>query len=258
MHGLVHLLNSIYPIRRRLLLMLRPMDIVALVKATGIQMTDDECHKHMVLWKQFFFNMTWVEELAKIHCTVTIIGQNVGRLHTAITTWDHTLDATNLKFAVAIGEKESTETRPYARSQELLAAFDATTSWSEVPTFDEGSINAISHPFRIDTSPENTQICVLSMREGGFADLSHLWSPVLSLPTSPLASYVNLQAIWPFAVDAWSTEWQILKAGDYHFRYIPTRMHYLVDLDNLKDYQPRIFVGRGGICGLTVMRHLGE
>jgi len=225
------------------------------ITATGLEITPIERKKYMVLWKQFLLNTTWIDSLdVENNGIVTIIGNDLGKLNQAIKSWDFTLDATTLKIVVAISARASMEPRSHIKKQDILDAFDVAVAWDEVPILDDNAL----FPYQSHTSPNDVQICVLSIREGECADLSSLWSIALSQQQSTLAPYIDLHTSWPCQMDLWQTEWQELKKDDQDFRYNPTHMHYSIEVDDVESYRPRISASLGrywGICNVNIMRN---
>jgi len=232
-----------YPLRKRLLRMLRPMDIVAIRKATGLQLTGMETNRYMVWWRQLFLDMKWADRLTLYHCTVTLIGNDLGRLNEAIRSMDYTFDASHLKILVVIREPNRVQRRVYGNNHDILPAFDALTAWHEVPhpspiiaglTCTSGLIPA----FKIKQPLDDIQICVVSIMEPGHADLNPSWSKVLSSDSE----YKTLDCY----SDLWRTEWQVINNNAKSCKYAPTYMHYLIYPPDIEKCTPRLFTSPNG------------
>ena len=237
-----------YELRKSLLMMLRPLDILALIKARAVVITPIERKRYIVLWRQFFFNMAWVNDLLMNNCTVTLIGSGLGALHKAIASMDENFDPTTVKIIVAISETYLTVPRPFSNRQDTLAAFDAITAWHEVPVVRDHSTTIPRRYYQINQSPDDVQICVVSLGQWTCVDLCHLWSSALS-SQSLLASHVSRPTTTSII---WKTEWQMLRSATT--KYAPTHMHYIIEPHCIDKYRPRIFAGPRGFCSIMVMR----
>ena len=246
-HQLLNTLTENYEFRSTLLAMLRPMDIISLSLAIGLRITLPEKRRYMILWRQWFLNMKWVDTLIANKCTITIIGNDIGMLHKSIIGFNLDFITDKAKMIIAISETDSTIPRSYSQHQDILRAFDAVAVWDEIPGLDDNNHAALAS--KIDQSPASIQIYVVSLVEWTGVDINHLWSGVLS-SQSPLAQYVSN----PGTSNIWRTEWQLLKCTDEPFEYSPTSMHYVIEPEYISNYRPRLFAGPEGVCSIMVMK----
>ncbi|KAL5328025.1 hypothetical protein ACEPPN_005731 [Leptodophora sp. 'Broadleaf-Isolate-01'] len=226
--------------------MLRPMDIISLTAATGVKITNAEEKRHLVIWRQLFFDMSWLQLLKGYGCTVTIVGKDLGILHTALQSRDWRLDTSLLKLALVIGEH--TSTRSYERCRVILDSFDFDSTWHETPQ-DE----FVGQPFHIAQKVESTQVAIISTVDGTYAELHRSWNPALSQRRSSLRKFlVGAGKPYPSTMDVWESEWQQLEQGNW--LYNPTRIHYIIQPLDLSAYVTRIYVNSRRTCCSILMK----
>jgi hypothetical protein len=84
---LIRLLASFSPARQVPMRMLRPLDIISLVLATGIQITDAE-KGYLNVSRQLFLDLTWVRDMEKNGRLVTLFSNDLMNLQCSIRSWD--------------------------------------------------------------------------------------------------------------------------------------------------------------------------
>jgi hypothetical protein len=231
---LAQTIRQLLPFRDELMSMLRPMDLISLIRASGMPITKAERTKYLALWRQIFFDMQWVAVLKERNCTITVIGNDMRRLHTALARGDSALDTSTLKIVVVIGETQ--ESRSYQHSRYIIQSFDGTVAWHEIPADAGGS------SLKIDQNATEIQVCVLSALRGSCTDLDHTWTSIISQRHGSLAQFlIGTNKPYPSSFDVWESQWQPLEDAGLTM-YNPIHMHYIVDPSELEKYTTRIFV----------------
>jgi hypothetical protein len=234
-----------YEFRDLLLSMLRPMDIVSLLTATCVTITKVERAKYLILWRQIFFDMKWLDILKANGCTVTVLGTDFGKLVSAIRRWDHTLNTSTLKYVLVISPPLS----PLLR-RPLQDSTDTTVGWVEVPSWWSADYDA----FFIHESAESCQIHALSHELGSQTNLNHTWSKALCSPDH--SSYVSTVMTEPgkkyAGMIVWKTEWQQLDG--WTTIYKPTEMSYVMEPDDIDEYITELTVSPVGLCAVIIKR----
>ncbi|CAM6002538.1 unnamed protein product [Sphagnum balticum] len=243
--ALISRILALYPLRRCLLGMLRPMDIISLATAAGIELTDVEKKKYLVFWKQMFFDMNWLQILRENSFTATIMGNDIRRLYNAIQKEDYTIDPSLLKLVIVICETKASPASAYRES--ITASFDTTTAWHETP-------RALDHVFEIQDIPTAVRTCVVTALLPSCIDVDSAWSRCLSIRSGPQKEYLTRPGNpWPSSFDPWGSVWQ--QFSDV-LTYHPTRMPGEIDKPDVVDkYRMRIFYSRNGGCGAVFMRN---
>lgn len=102
---LLHLLVHHFPARQVLIRMLRPLDIISLVLATGIQLTDAE-KVYLNVSRQLFLDLTWVEDMEKNGRMATLFSNDLMNLHNAIRGGDESFQVNDMRVLLVIREIE--------------------------------------------------------------------------------------------------------------------------------------------------------
>ncbi|KAJ8062042.1 hypothetical protein OCU04_009822 [Sclerotinia nivalis] len=200
-----------YDFRTTLLSMLRPMDIMALVKSTGIGLTHFEAAKYMIPWKQLFHDLKWVDELEEKNCTATLFGTSIAGLANAICNWDYSFDPSRMKFLVIVGQpgKEIAKQTPSWTSR-ITDSFDTAVVWYQVPSF-QYILSTLSTSVLL-SSIDRAEACVLFLEKGTHFDLDSSWFKILSTTMGPLRlCRVGSGTSFPDRTELWRIESQRLK-----------------------------------------------
>lgn len=116
--------------RSLLMSMLRLMDIARLVFATGIRVIPAERAKYMAMWRQICFDMQWVSILKDKDCKITVVGNDLRRLNSALHRGDYTLNIDLLRFVIIVGENR--ENRPLEHELRIADCFDTIIQWHDI------------------------------------------------------------------------------------------------------------------------------
>lgn len=200
-----------YDFRTTLLSMLRPMDIVALVIATGSRLSRYEAAKYMIPWKQLFHDLKWVDKLEKNNCTVTLFGTSISELAKAISNWDSAYDPSRLKVMVIVGQPSKTIARqtPSWISQ-TTESFDTMVASYQIPIF-QHILSTLSTTPLFNTLDE-AQACILFVQKGSYFDLDSSWFTILSTTLGPLRlCRLGSGTLFPDSTELWRIESQRLK-----------------------------------------------
>jgi hypothetical protein len=232
--------------------MLRPMDIISLVFASGIKINRAE-KKYISVSRQMFYDMRWVKILEGMGCTVTIIGKDLTRLKSALECGDYTLNPNTLRTVVAIGEPPSI--RAYDPNLIMAESFDITVVWHRIHPLQGPAYQ--SH--NIGQRSNEAQICVLSMARGSSADLDCSWSSLLSQRHRSLGQrslrhfLVGSDKPYPSSCDVWESEWQRIDGTEHEI----IRTHYIVEPLLMEFYGTRIIMSPNGSCCALLMKLVG-
>ncbi|KAH8787535.1 hypothetical protein F5882DRAFT_402903 [Hyaloscypha sp. PMI_1271] len=231
--------------------MLRPMDIISLIKSTGLCTTPLERRTYLIWWRQMFFDMKWVSVLKEQHCTVTIMGNDQRRLDEALRTGDCRLDANKLKLIVVIGELQEPKrtSRSYEHSRSIINSFDTRVTWHQVPANPSSGC-----PFKIRQRADDVQTCVISVIQDTCTDLDYSWSRLVSEHRGALAkSLIGPGKPYPSSYTVWETEWQQLETDRLAGSHNSTHVHYIINPLQFHKYAMRIFVNSAGVCCAVFM-----
>lgn len=223
---LVDTLLRVPEFRSTVMSMLRPMDIIRLVFASGIRTTPTERKKYIGLWRQIFFDMRWVNVLKEKDCIVTVVGKDLRRLHTAIQNGDYTLDASLLKLVIVIGEEN--EVRSIEHDHRVTESFDTTVRWHKIePSF-------FTH-LEIDQKPvDDVQIYVYSMDQNSWISFGRSWFDMLFMRYESLRkSSVGGSKRYLTADDVWESEFQLLESDFKAHTFDSIRVQYIVQTQKL-------------------------
>jgi hypothetical protein len=114
------------PIWNLLIVMLRPMDIVSLARATIFRVRPaKEEVDYMKWWRQTFYDMKWVEKNRR---EIVVISKDLVRLNDAIKTWEY-FDTTEMKLLVMVKETLPDGERKEAR-RALITSIDTPLMWN--------------------------------------------------------------------------------------------------------------------------------
>lgn len=217
--------------RDTLMSMLRPMDIVRLVAASGIRTTLGERKRYMAVWRQICFDMRWVSALKERNSSVTIVGNELRRLHSALRCGDHTFNIDQLHLIIVVGG--TGENRSLEQELRIAESFDTTVRWHD--------IRAPRLPvFNVDQRPTDVQTSIFSHTRNSWMSFDDTWAEVLyerrTLPMDPLgAPYSRL-------FDVLETEFHELDSDVELATFSPKRMHYVVKPWRLEEYTTRVFI----------------
>lgn len=137
--------------------MLRPMDIVSLVRATNfdITLTQSQIHLHMKWWRQTFYDMRWAEK----NPNITVIGKDLARLSYSIERW-YFFDPSRLRLLVIVDQSLVTDEHDETTNA-ILRATD-TCVWLQYQ-------QKMHAPFAC------VQTCIVSLKRGIYVDLEEEW-----------------------------------------------------------------------------------
>ena len=155
--------------------MLRPMDIVAVARATSFSLLppEQDLYTYTRWWRQIFDNKTWADPNRRIK----VIGKDLIRLISAIDEWDY-FDTSEIKLLLIIQEE------PFASIQEDDAArLLVDTAWKALLL---GSIDMSymwsSHEFAVPERDVQVCVCFMTSPSLAYVDLYFLWAQALLEP----------------------------------------------------------------------------
>jgi hypothetical protein len=177
-HQLVQILTCRLPVRNSLLSMLRPMEILGLIRATFfcIQLTEQDSQVFMRWWRQAFYTVEFAERGPS---TVIVFGKDIFRLKSALERWDY-FDVTQIKLLVIVDENPGHEdwTVVWKRRREVLRSVSTNFVW-------DLDISRLSGKQGVETS------VVFFTRYRGVS-FDNPWSKIL-LDCTSQAWYANLR-----------------------------------------------------------------
>ncbi|KAJ8067024.1 hypothetical protein OCU04_004404 [Sclerotinia nivalis] len=241
-----------YDFRTTLLSMLRPMDIVALVISTGIELTHFETAKYMIPWKQLFHDLRWVDELEGENCTATLFGTSVAELADAICNWDYSFDPSRMKFLVIVGQsgKEIAKQTPHWTSH-ITESFDTAVVSYQVPSF-QYILSTLSTSVLLK-SIDRAEACVLFLEKGTHFDLDSSWFDILSTTMGPLRlCRVGSGTSFPDPTELWRIESQRLKNARVADACDLIHIYQPVDPAQLEKPSARVSCDAGGSISIVV------
>lgn len=127
---LAQVLSRVEPVRSIILGMLRPVDIVSLVFATGIPTTPWERPKYLTLFRQVFWDDSWVETLRANGGTVSLVGKDLRRFHEAIRAFDYKSLKRKINLLLVVKQPSLTPQAHLGSNSYLLDTIDGTCSWT--------------------------------------------------------------------------------------------------------------------------------
>lgn len=170
------LLCNIEPIRRTLLGLLKPSEIVSLVAATRLILTAHERRKYLDWTREAFQNTNWVEQLVKEGCLITVVGKDLATFANDIRTWHYNPEG--IKILIVI-------TRPRASSEQHIEKLilDGVETCC-----DPNAISQTPRPVSPYLLLQDARIAVLLTTSNVRVDLDVLWTDQL-LVTEPTRSH---------------------------------------------------------------------
>lgn len=190
------LVSDFEPVRRALLAMLKPSDIVSLMQATGLVTTDYERRQYLQWTREVFHTMKWVNKLKVEGCTITVIGKDLHDFNRAVRSWSRV--PSTLRVLIVVNCPSWATTKLLRELHSLGESLSMPYIWtveSNVPPTD----NATRH------NPSE-QACVIFTSRNTSIELDPAWSEkVLAMEQSDEISdkhnytwYTNLQEPTPW------------------------------------------------------------
>lgn len=184
----------------------------------------------MAIWRQICFDMRWVSSLKERNCSVTIVGNELRRLHSALRCGDHKLNIDLLHFIVVVGGPR--ENPPLEDELRIAESFDTTVRWHD--------IRAPCLPvFNVDQKPADVQTSIFSLTRNSWMSFDNSWAEFLyehrTLPVDSLGAPSRLFHIM-------ETEFHELDSDVDPATFKPKRMHYVVQPWMLEKYATRVFI----------------
>ncbi|CZR55722.1 uncharacterized protein PAC_05610 [Phialocephala subalpina] len=244
---LYNALHYIYPFRKQLMSLLRPMDITALHLATGIPLYHHEQRDYMVWWRQIFFDLDWVKAFQDNNETVTIIGEHLRRLDEGLRSGTYGWEAGSMRFVIVLGGKHDAE-----RAACVMGSIDGETVYKNTTSEPDAP-----HPFVVDQVADEIHVLVISgAAEGSCIELDRSWTDALCSRHGTLGKYpVGHGKPYPSSFDVWQSEWQQLNT---YTSYNPTRIRYLVECFKMDEYRIRLLINSKLTCSSLLMRISGH
>ena len=138
---LVDIIMYKLPVQRSLLTILRPMEILALVRATFFcfRLTERELVVYMEWWRQAFYTIGFVERNPS---TILVFSKDVLRLKSTLKRWDY-FDITQIKLLVIVDESLVHEpwTVTWERRREVLRSVSTPFVWDVDLSILSGLVN---------------------------------------------------------------------------------------------------------------------
>ena len=125
---LIDTLGPRFPVWKSLLTLLRPMDILALVRATFfcVSLTGQELQVYMKWWRQVFYTIAFVEHNPS---KIIVFGKDIFRLKSTLKRWEY-FDVTKMRLLIIVDESVDEEwTVVWKRRREVFQSVSTPFVW---------------------------------------------------------------------------------------------------------------------------------
>jgi hypothetical protein len=184
-------LSDFEPVRRTILSMLKPVDVVSLVLAARITTTAWERSKYLNLFRHMFSDDIWMEKMKKSGGTVSVVGKDIRRFHRALRTWDyHTLND-KMNLLLVVKQPMLTPQAHFQENGNLLDNIDGTCLWTTGFTVGPTICK------RSNADSENLEVYVMFTNRNIRIALNAEWTNRLLYSTESLIPVDNLGAVTP-------------------------------------------------------------
>lgn len=198
----------------------------------------------MAMWRQICFNMRWVSVLNEKDCKVTIVGNGLRKLNSALRRGDHKVDIGLLHFVVVVGG--TSEDRPLEHELQVTDYFDTTVEWHDIRA-------PLLPVFNAEKKPPNIQASIFSLARNSWMSFDESWAEVLyerrKVSLDPLGSPHRRM------FDVLETEFYEL-GNEVGSTFNPKSMHYIVQPWKLDKYATRVFITPQRSCLAILMKKL--
>jgi hypothetical protein len=190
---LLHLLVHHFPARQALMRMLRPLDIISLVLATGIQLTDAE-KAYLNVSRQLFFDLTWVEDMEKNGRMATLFSNDLMNLHNAIRSWDESFRVNDMRVLLVVREFEKKHDC-ITQTDEIVKANMETVRLSTEFRCGIPLRSWCASDYRDTEHFQGPELCVLSVGPMAPIGIRNFWPQHLPI-SEPLASRYSKRGLY--------------------------------------------------------------
>lgn len=135
------ILSDLEPVRRVILSMLKPTDIVSLVQAIHIITTPFERRKYLTWTREAFGGIDWVNILKEEGCTITVVGKDLALFERCIKTWSYC--PVKLQLLIVIKHPISTPEEYFGKHCHIFRDMEGACSWAMTPELVMG--DSLSH-----------------------------------------------------------------------------------------------------------------
>ena len=197
----------------------------------------------MAMWRQICFDMQWVSALKERDCKVTVVGNDLRKLNSALRYGDHTLDIDQLHFIIVVGGAR--ENQVLQHELRITDSFDTTVRWHDI-------IAPCIPVFNVDQRPADVQASIFSVTRNSWMSFDDSWAELLyerrTQAVDPLGS--------PYSRVFDVLETEFYELGSDVATFNPKSMHYIVQPWNLDKYATRVFITPQRGCLAVLMRKL--
>jgi hypothetical protein len=197
----IYILLNCEPVRQGILGMLKPVDIVSLVLAAQIVTTPRERIKYLTLFRQLFFDDSWVEKIRGDGGNVFIMGKDLRRFYEGLQTWDYYSLKNKINLLLVVKQPSLT---PQAHLEEngcLLDTIDGTCLWTT--SFTVGPTNCK----KSNGDHTNVEVYTIFTNRNMRIALDNVWTDRLFFNNENLIAVDDTEALGPGLRNARNYTW---------------------------------------------------